>query len=100
MAVGDMEDDRPSLEQGEFAIFIGRNLPKRMKREMRGFLHLGKGKKTDLVWLANLFKRPANAHVTRQSLAAIRRRCKSGDGGDHSNALRERITPLSVTKLL
>jgi hypothetical protein len=37
MVLGDMEDDRPCLEQGEIA-FIGRNLAERMKRQVRGFL--------------------------------------------------------------
>jgi hypothetical protein len=39
MALGDMEHDRPRLEQGEIAFLIGRNLAERMKRQMRGFLH-------------------------------------------------------------
>src|ERR1700728_1375363 len=96
MVVGDMENDRPSLEQGEIAFFICRNLPERMKREMRGFLHLGEREKTDLVRLASLFKCPANAHVTRQSLAAIRRRCKSGDGGRHWKAPDDCVTTSCV----
>jgi len=44
---------------------------------MRGFLHLTEQKKTNLVPLAHFFKRPANAHVTRQSLAAIGRSFKA-----------------------
>src|SRR5262245_33984549 len=32
MALRDMEDDRPRLEQGETVFFIGRNLPEQMKR--------------------------------------------------------------------
>jgi len=36
MALGDMEDDRPCLEQGEIAFLVGRNLAERMKRQMRG----------------------------------------------------------------
>jgi hypothetical protein len=71
-----------------------------MKREVRGSLHLGKRKKTDFVGLSNLFKRPANARITCQSLAAIRRRRKSGNGGNQLNALGSGITPLCVTKLL
>ena len=39
MALCDMEYDRPRLEQHKIAFFIGRNLPERMKRSMRGFLH-------------------------------------------------------------
>ena len=38
--------------------------------------------KANLVGMADFFKRPANAHVTRQSLTAIMRRFKSGDGWD------------------
>ena len=49
--LGDMEDDGPGLEQGEIAFFIGWDLPKRMKRQMRRFLHFGKGNETDFVWL-------------------------------------------------
>jgi hypothetical protein len=40
MALRDVEDDRPRLEQGEIAFLIGRNLPKRMQLKMRGLLHL------------------------------------------------------------
>ena len=71
MVLGDMEDDRACLEQGEIAFLIGGNLAERMKCQMRGFLHRAKRNKVNLVGLAHLFKRPANACVTRQSLAAI-----------------------------
>ena len=50
---------------------------------MRGFLHLTERNKTNVVRLAHLFERPANAHVTRQSPAAIGRPFKSGDRGGH-----------------
>src|SRR3984885_7166067 len=83
MALGDMEHDRPRLKQDKIAFFIGRNLPERMKRRMRRFLHRTERNKTNLVRLAHFFKRPANAHVTRQSLAAIGRPFKGGDGGGH-----------------
>src|ERR1700716_4621686 len=86
MALRDMKYDRSRLEECEIAFFIGRNLPERMKHTMRGFLHLTERKKTNVVRLAHFFKRPANAHVARQSLAAIGRPCKSGDGGGHWNA--------------
>jgi hypothetical protein len=71
MALGDMEHDRPCLEQSEIAFLIGRNLTERMQRPMRGFLHRLERNKTNLVGLADFFKRPANARITRQSLAAI-----------------------------
>ena len=71
MALGDMEHDRPRLEQGKIAFLIGRNLAERMKRQMRGFLHRPERNKTNLVRLAHFFKRPANARIARQSLAAI-----------------------------
>jgi hypothetical protein len=83
MVLCDMEDDCPRLEQYEIAFFIGRNLPERMQRSMRGFLHLTEGNQTNLVRLTHFFKRPANAHVPRPSLAAIRRAFKGGDGGDY-----------------
>src|SRR5258707_9520918 len=72
MALRDMEYDRPRLEEGKIAFFIGRNLPERMKPTIRGFLHLPERNKTNVVRLAHFFKRPADAHVTRQSPAAIR----------------------------
>ena len=71
VALRDMEDDRSRLEQRKLAFLIGRNLAERMQRQMRGFLHSAKRNKTNLVRLAHFFKRPANARVTRQSLAAI-----------------------------
>src|SRR5688572_5541109 len=97
MALRDMEHDGARLEQGEIAFFIGRNLPERMKRTMRGFLHLTERNKTNVVRLAYFFKRPANAHVTRQSLAAIGRPFKGGDGGGHWKAPVDWMTPSCVT---
>ena len=83
MALGDVEHDRPRLEQGEIAFFIGGNLPERMKRPMGGFLHRSERKQTNVVRLTHFLKGPANAHVTRQSPAAIGRPFKGGDGGGH-----------------
>jgi len=71
MALGDMEHDRPCLEQGEIAFLIGGNLAERMKRPMRGFLHRAERNTANLVGLAHFFKRPANSRITCQSLAAI-----------------------------
>ena len=71
MALRDMENDRPRLEEGEIAFFIGRNLPERMKHAMRGFFHLTERKKTNLVRLAHFFKRPANPCIPREPLATI-----------------------------
>jgi hypothetical protein len=73
-----MEHDCPRLEQGEIAFFIGRNLPERVKRDMGEFLHRFKRKKTNFIRLANLFERPANAHVPRQTYAAV-----GGNGDSH-----------------
>src|ERR1700693_1126338 len=78
-----MEHDRPRFEQDKSAFFIGRKLPERMKRSMRGILHRTERNKTNLVRLAHFFKRPANAHVARQSTASIGRSFKGGDGGGH-----------------
>jgi hypothetical protein len=47
---------------------------------MRRLLHRSERNQTNLVGLAHFFKGPANAHVTRKSLAAIGRACKGGDG--------------------
>ena len=68
---GNMEDDRPRLEQGEIAFLVGGNLAKGMKGQMRGFLHRPERNKAHLVGLAHFFERPANARVARQSLTAI-----------------------------
>src|ERR671914_3039639 len=85
MVLGYMEDDRASLEQGEIAFLIGRDLTERMKRQMRGFLHRTERNKANLVGLARFFERPANARVARQPLAAIGRSFKGGnDDGHHS----------------
>ena len=71
MVLGDMENNCARLEQGEVAFLIGRNLAERMKRQMRGFLHRFERNKTNVVGLAHFLERPANARITRQSLAAI-----------------------------
>jgi hypothetical protein len=55
MALRDMENDRPRLEQAEIAFLVGRNLPERMKRQMCGFLHRPERNKTNLVRLAHFF---------------------------------------------
>src|SRR5258705_2339082 len=86
MALRDVKYDRARLEEGEIAVFVGRNLPERMKPAVRGFLHLTERNKAHIVRLAHFFERPANAHVTRQSLATIGRPFKSSDGGGHWNA--------------
>lgn len=67
----------------EIAFFTGRDLPERMRLKMRGFLHRTERKKMNLVTLADSFKRPANAHVTRHSPAAVGRAFKGGDSGGH-----------------
>src|SRR5688572_8953231 len=86
MVLGDMEDDRACLEQGEIAFLIGWNLAERMKAQMRGFLHRTERNKANLVGLAHFFKRPANARITRQSLAAIGRPFKGGNDDGHREA--------------
>ena len=83
MALGDMQNDRACLEQGKIAFLIGRNLAEGMKRPMRGLLHRFERNKTNLVGLAHFFQRPANARITRQSLAAVGRPFKGGNGGGH-----------------
>ena len=92
MALRDMEHDCPQLEQGEIALLIGRNLPERMKRKMRGFLHLAERNKTDVVRLAHFFERPTNTHVTCLSLAAVGRPFKGCDSGGHWKAPRNCMT--------
>src|SRR4030095_2061445 len=62
---------------------VGRNLPEWMKRQMCGFLHRPERNKTNLVRLAHFLERPANARITRQSLAAIGRPFKGGNRDGH-----------------
>src|SRR5258708_34965439 len=57
-----------------------------MKRQMCGFVHRPERNKTNLVRLAHFLQRPANARITRQSLAAIRRPFKGGNGDGHREA--------------
>src|SRR4051812_11833082 len=83
MALRYMKYDRPRLEEDEIAFFVGWNLTERMKHTMRAFLHLTERKKANVVRLGHFFKRPANTHIARQSLPAIGRPFKSGDGGGH-----------------
>src|SRR5665213_4348421 len=64
---------------------------------MRGFLHLSERKKTNLVRLAHFFERPADAHVTRQSLAAIGRPFKGGNGGGHGKPPGDCVSPSCFT---
>src|SRR5205823_11005032 len=83
MALRDMQHNRSGFEESEIAFLIGWNLSERMKRQMRGFLHLFERQKTNVVSLAHFFERPTNAHVPRQSPATIGRLLKGGDGGVH-----------------
>jgi hypothetical protein len=53
---------------------------------MRGFLHGVERNKANFVRLAHFFKRPANARITRQYLAAIRRPFKGGNDDAHREA--------------
>src|SRR2546430_16909338 len=71
MALGDMEHDRPCLEQGEVAFLIGPKLPERMKRQMRGFLPRAKRNKANLVVCTLILKRLVNAPITYQHLCPI-----------------------------
>src|SRR5262249_22675776 len=77
MALRDMQHNRSRFEESEIAFFIGWNLSERMKRQIRGFLHLFECQKTNVVSLAHFFERPTNAHVPRQSPATIGRLLKA-----------------------
>ena len=83
MVLGDVEDDRACLEQGKVAFLIGRNQPERMQAQMRGFHLRTERDKANLVGLAHLLQRPANARIARQALAAIGRPLKGGDDDRH-----------------
>ena len=86
MALGDVEHDGPRLEQDELAFLVGRDLAERMQRQVRRLLHRPERNQANLVGLAHLFQRPANARVARQSLAAVGRAFKGGDGDGHREA--------------
>src|SRR5947199_98349 len=79
----EMQHTRSGSEERRIAFLIGWNLSERMKRQMRGFLHVFEHQKTNVVSLAHFFERPTNAHVPRQSPATIGRLLKGGDGGVH-----------------
>ncbi|TWI04265.1 hypothetical protein IQ17_03589 [Bradyrhizobium daqingense] len=81
MTLGDMEHDRAGFEQREIAVLIGRDLPKRMQREVRRRLHRGEGEKANVIGLADLLQRPANPHVARLPAAAVGGVFEGGDGG-------------------
>ena len=68
VALGDVKHDPAGLEQREIAFLIGRNLAED-ERQMRGLLHHERNR--ELVGLAHFLERPANARISRQSLAAI-----------------------------
>src|SRR5215510_4663551 len=92
MVLGNMEHDRPRLEQGEIAVLKGRNLSERMQRQMRRLLHRTERNKANLVGLAHFFQRPANARITRQSLAAIGGPFKGGNGDGHREAPQAKLS--------
>src|SRR3954465_2765450 len=54
-----------------------------MKAQMRGFLLRAERDQANLVGLAHLFKRPANARIARQALAAVGRSLKGRDDDGH-----------------
>ena len=83
MALGNMENDRACLEQDEIAFLIGGNLAEGLQAQMCGRLHRMERDEANFVGLAHFFERPANARVTRQSLAAIGRPFEGGDDGSH-----------------
>ena len=70
ITLGDMKDDGTCLEQGQIALLIGGDLPERMKRQMRRFLHRLEGHKPHRVRLPDFFKRPTNAGIARRDLSA------------------------------
>ena len=86
MVGGDVEHDRASLEQHETAFLIGRDLPERMQRQMRGFFHRAERHEPDLVGKTRFLECPAHARVARESPAAIGRFFKGGDGDGHGAA--------------
>src|SRR3546814_4410132 len=78
--------DLSRLKQDEIAFLIGRDLPERMKREMRWLFHLGEGNKANDLRLANLFEGPANPHVSREAMSLIRRVFKGSASGRHGKS--------------
>ena len=86
MALGDMEDDCSRLEESQIVFLIGRDLPEGLQFQMRRLLHRLERHEANLVRLAYLFERPANAHVARQPLAAVRRTFKGGNRDGHRSS--------------
>ena len=87
MVLGDVEDDRAGLEQGEVAFLIGRDQAERMKAQMRGLRLRPERDEANLVGLAHLFKRPANAHIAREAHATIGRPVPGSDDDGHRETL-------------
>ena len=63
MALGDVQDDRAGLEQGQVALFVGRDLPERLERQMRWLLHLDERQQPHVIGQADFLERPANGKV-------------------------------------
>ena len=68
--LGDVEHDRTRLEQYETALLVSRDLPERVEAHMRRLLHRFERDQPDVIRLPHLFKRPADAHIAGQGLAA------------------------------
>ncbi|MNY49594.1 hypothetical protein D3C86_1850320 [compost metagenome] len=83
MTFGYMQHDRPGFKQDEFTLLIGRDLPEGLKRKVRRLPHRLEGKKADIIGLAHFFERPADAHIAGETLAAIGRVFKGGNGDCH-----------------
>src|SRR4051794_3088944 len=64
MLLGDMQHDRPGLEQSKVAFLIGRDLTERMEGQMRGLLQCLERHKANRVGLAHFLESPTNARIT------------------------------------
>ena len=83
MTLGDVESDRPRLEQGEITLLVGRDLIERMPCEMSGLFYLRERQQPNIIRLTDFFKRPPEAHIARRSMSAIGPGFKCRDDGTH-----------------
>lgn len=76
-----MEHDRAGLEQNQIAFLKGRNLPKRMQRQMRRLFHRPERDMPDAISHANFLERPTHPRIPRKPPTAIGRSFKGRDEG-------------------
>lgn len=71
MTLSEVEHDGTGFEQGEIAFLVAWDLAERLNLAVAGFLQLLKGKKPNVVRLADLLKRLAHAQIARLTRALV-----------------------------